>query len=70
MGYIKLMPQTFYPLANIVGGYLFGLGMVLASGCGSGIYFKAGEGQIAAVVAILGFLISAGATLFGVLNPV
>ncbi|MBF0557535.1 MAG: YeeE/YedE family protein, partial [Nitrospirae bacterium] len=69
MGYIKLMPQTFYPLANIVGGYLFGLGMVLASGCGSGIYFKAGEGQIAAIVAILGFLISAGATAFGVLSP-
>lgn len=69
MGYIKLMPQTFYPLANIIGGYLFGLGMVMASGCGSGIYFKAGEGQIAAVVAILGFLMTAGATLFGVLNP-
>lgn len=69
MGYIKLMPQTFYPLANIVGGYIFGLGMVLASGCGSGIYFKAGEGQLAAVVAILGFLISAGATAFGVLSP-
>jgi uncharacterized membrane protein YedE/YeeE len=69
MGYIKLMPQTFYPLANIIGGYIFGLGMVMASGCGSGIYFKAGEGQIAAFVAILGFLISAGATLFGVLNP-
>jgi|SRR5208283_207129 len=70
MGCIKLMPQTFYPLANIVGGYLFGLGMVMASGCGSGIYFKAGEGQIAAVVAILGFLISAGATAFGVLSPI
>lgn len=69
MGIIELKPQTFYPLANILGGYLFGIGMVLAAGCGSGIYFKVGEGQVAAGVAILGFLISAGATFYGVLNP-
>lgn len=70
LGYIELKSQTFYPFANIIGGYLFGLGMVLASGCGSGIYFKSGEGQIAAAVAILGFLISAGATSSGILSPV
>lgn len=70
IGIIELKPQTFYPLANIIGGYLFGIGMVLASGCGSGIYFKTGEGQIAAGVAVLGFLLSAGATFYGVLNPV
>lgn len=69
MGYIELKPQTFYPVANILGGYLFGIGMVLASGCGSGIYFKVGEGQIAAGVAIMGFFIGAAATFYGVLNP-
>ncbi|MBI4684152.1 MAG: YeeE/YedE family protein [Nitrospirae bacterium] len=70
MGIIELKPQTFYPLANIIGGFLFGVGMVLASGCGSGIYFKAGEGQIAAGIAVIGFLIGAGATFYGVLNPI
>jgi len=70
MGIIELKSQTFYPLANILGGYLFGIGMVLASGCGSGIYYKTGEGQIAAGVAVMGFLVSAGATFYGVLNPI
>jgi len=70
MGFIELKPQTFYPLANIIGGYLFGIGMVLAAGCGSGIYYKTGEGQIAAGVAVMGFLVSAGATFYGVLNPI
>ncbi|MBI5638890.1 MAG: YeeE/YedE family protein [Nitrospirae bacterium] len=69
MGMMELKPQSFYPVANIVGGYLFGLGMVLAGGCGSGIYFKTGEGQLAAGVAVLGFLISAGATATGMLKP-
>jgi len=33
LGIIHLKPQSFYPLANIIGGYIFGLGIVLAGGC-------------------------------------
>ncbi|KPK23380.1 MAG: hypothetical protein AMJ61_15865, partial [Desulfobacterales bacterium SG8_35_2] len=33
----SLLRQNFLPLANILGGFLFGLGIVLAGGCASGI---------------------------------
>jgi hypothetical protein len=70
LGVFKLLPQTFYPLANIIGGYMFGLGMVLAGGCGSGVWYRIGEGQLGAGVAVLGFLVGASATTNGILNPV
>ncbi len=69
-GFFRLVPQTFYPLSNIIGGYIFGLGIVLAGGCGSGVWYKIGEGQLGAGVAALGFLIGASATTNGLLNPV
>lgn len=69
MGAFRLVPQTFYPFANILGGYIFGLGMVLAGGCGSGVWYRIGEGQLGAGVAAVGFLIGASATTNGLLNP-
>lgn len=69
-GVMRLYPQPFYPIANIIGGYTFGLGMVLTGGCGSGIWYKLGEGQFNAVVAITGFFLGIGATAYGVLSPV
>jgi len=68
-GLIELRSQTFYPLANIIGGYLFGLGMVLASGCGSGIIYKGGEGQLAAIIGAVGFALGIGATNYGIFSP-
>lgn len=68
-GIIHLMPQTFYPVANIAGGFLFGLGIVIAGGCGSGIIFRIGEGQLNAVLAVLGFFMGIGATSKGILKP-
>ncbi len=69
MGMIVLRRQTFYPLANIVGGYIFGVGMVLAEGCGSGIVYRTGEGLLSAWFAVFGFFIGIGATTNGILNP-
>ncbi|MCS6802444.1 MAG: YeeE/YedE family protein [Dehalococcoidia bacterium] len=40
----------------VVGGVLFGLGMVLAGGCVSGTLFRIGEGYVASMVALLGIL--------------
>jgi uncharacterized membrane protein YedE/YeeE len=70
MGIIHLKAQTFYPMANIIGGYIFGLGIVLAGGCGSGIIYRMGEGQLASWVAVLGFFLGIGMTTQGVLKPV
>ncbi len=69
IGTIVLKRQTFYPLANIIGGYIFGIGMVLAEGCGSGIIYRTGEGLLYAWVAVFCFLTSIGATTNGILNP-
>lgn len=65
-----LRRQLFSPIAAMVGGYLFGLGIVVAGGCGSGVLYKQGEGQFAALVATLGFGASLIATMHGPLNPV
>ena len=70
MGIIHLKAQSFFPMANILGGYLFGIGMVMAGGCGSGIVYRVGEGQIASIVAVFGFVFGIGATTNGVLKPV
>lgn len=40
-------------LSNILGGVFFGLGMVLAGGCASGILWRLGEGHIPQFVAII-----------------
>lgn len=69
-GLIHLKAQSFYPLANIIGGYVFGLGIVLAGGCGSGIIYRMGEGQMASWVAVLGFFLGIGMTTNGILKPV
>jgi uncharacterized membrane protein YedE/YeeE len=67
---IDLKAQSFYPMANIIGGFIFGLGMVLAGGCGSGIIYRVGEGQLASWFAVFGFFLGIGATTDGVLKPV
>jgi len=69
-GIIHLKAQSFYPLANIIGGYIFGLGIVLAGGCGSGIVYRTGEGQLASWFAVFGFFLGIGAATNGVLRPV
>jgi len=71
IGYIEeLRRQAFAPIANIVGGYIFGLGIVLAGGCGSGVWYRVGEGMFAAWVAVTGFMIGILTTQSGLLAPV
>ncbi|HMK61896.1 MAG TPA: YeeE/YedE family protein [Dissulfurispiraceae bacterium] len=64
-----LTRQTFAPIAAVVGGYIFGLGIVMAGGCGSGVLYKQGEGTFAAFVAMLGFGLSLIASYHGPLQP-
>ncbi|KGE71002.1 YeeE/YedE family protein [Spirochaeta lutea] len=67
-----LYPQTaplFWP-ALIVGGLMFGVGMVLAGGCASGTYYRAGRGMLGSWGALVGFLIGTAALDGGALAPV
>ncbi len=49
--------STFHPspigLYSIVGGLIFGIGMVFTGGCASGSLYKTGEGSIAALLVVL-----------------
>ncbi len=45
-------------LVNIVGGVIFGLGMVIAGGCASGSLWKAAEGHLRLWVTLLAMVIS------------
>lgn len=70
MGEYGLRRQAFSPVAAIIGGYIFGLGIVMAGGCGSGILYRIGEGLLGAFVATIGFTASLIATYHGALSPV
>jgi uncharacterized protein len=70
MGDFGLRRQSFNVIANMIGGYVFGVGIVMAGGCGSGIIYRMGEGYTSALVATLGFASSLIATYHGPLKPV
>lgn len=58
----------FTPLAYVVGGLLFGFGMVLAGGCGSKSLVRAGAGSLKALVVVCVMGLFAYITLRGVLG--
>ncbi|HSW61788.1 MAG TPA: YeeE/YedE family protein [Dissulfurispiraceae bacterium] len=70
LGEDGLARQVFAPIAAIVGGYIFGLGIVMAGGCGSGVLYKQGEGQFAAFIATVGFVFTLIMSYHGPLAPV
>lgn len=45
-------------IGGLVGGVVFGIGMLLAGGCGSGSVWRAGEGQIKLIIAVITFALS------------
>lgn len=48
------IPATFW-LGSVLGGLIFGIGMVFAGGCASGSLWRIGEGHLKLVVAALSF---------------
>ena len=70
LGIIQLNPKPFFWGANIVGGFIFGVGMVLAGGCASGTTYRVGEGMVGSLVALLGYMIAAVITDVGALKVV
>ena len=54
-------------LGNLVGGFVFGIGMVLAGGCVCGSLYKLGAGSVVGLVAVAGML--AGSTAYAEIHP-
>ena len=52
-------------LSHLVGGFLFGFGMTLASGCGSRLLIRAGAGNLKSMVTLIVLAIAAYMTLKG-----
>ena len=68
MGYIQLNPKPFYWGAMIFGGFIFGIGMVLAAGCASGTTYRVGEGMMGSFVALIGLMVGGVITSGGALK--
>ncbi len=46
---------AFRPIANVVGGLVSGVGMVVARSCVSGLFYKLGSGMLGALVGLAGW---------------
>lgn len=72
LGLLEIPPEALRPfhwLANLAGGVIFGVGMILAGGCSGSTWYRVGEGAVGAWVVLLGFAMGATATSVGVLAP-
>ncbi|WP_175354295.1 YeeE/YedE family protein [Bacillus sp. FJAT-27986] len=69
-GIITIQADAFPWLGTIVGGFIFGIGMVLAGGCATGTWYRAGEGLIGSWIALGGYALGAAMTKFGILSVV
>ncbi len=75
MGLVDFTGHRFFAarlpvVAIVVGGLMFGVGMVLARGCASRLTVLAGTGNLRALTVIIVFALVAHATLKGALAPV
>ncbi|MGV0335055.1 YeeE/YedE thiosulfate transporter family protein [Corynebacterium kroppenstedtii] len=68
LGVITPEVDDFAPLAVIIGGFLFGVGIVLAGGCASGTWYRSGEGLVGSWIALLTYGLSAAAMKAGALK--
>ncbi|NTV13418.1 MAG: YeeE/YedE family protein [Desulfobulbaceae bacterium] len=68
-----LLPLYPFPLlappslANLIGGLLFGVGMVLAGGCVVGTLYKLGSGSVLSLFAFIGLIFGSG--LYAEIHP-
>ncbi|MCW9715739.1 YeeE/YedE family protein [Avibacterium sp. 21-594] len=67
LGYISSPYEDFSLVGTVFGSYLFGIGIVLASGCATGTWYRAGEGLIGSWLALAMYMLSAAMMKYGVL---
>lgn len=69
LGVFEFNAGTLPLLAIIVGSFIFGIGIVLAGGCATGTWYRAGEGLIGSWIALAGYMLMATIMKTGVLVP-
>lgn len=69
LGWISPWVAPWAWQANLVGGLIFGAGMVVASTCVTGIFYKIGHGMLGALVGLLAWAVGDIAAWSGPLQP-
>jgi hypothetical protein len=57
IGGVSVSVVPFFWMANIVGGFVFGAAMTFAEGCSSTVWYRAGNGNLGALVTLAGFAV-------------
>lgn len=66
LGVITLAPESPLPLAAvIIGSLIFGFSIVLAGGCATGTYYRAGEGLVGSWLALIFYALFAAVMKYG-----
>jgi uncharacterized protein len=58
-GVFEYAAGVFSPVAVIIGAFIFGIGIILAGGCATGTWYRAGEGLIGSYIALAGYMLMA-----------
>lgn len=69
-GLAQIPIRPFHWLSNLLGGFLFGVGMILSGGCSGSTWYRVGEGAVGAWVVLMGFAMGATTVSVGILAPV
>ncbi len=67
---ISLAVKPMWWLSYLLGGVVFGIGMVLAGGCVSGCLYKAGTGNLNSIVALVGIPLGVSLVEYGPLKGI
>lgn len=67
-GYVSSPYKDFSLVATIIGSFIFGIGIILASGCATGTWYRAGEGLIGSWLALAMYMLSSTAMKYGALK--
>ncbi|TDL94163.1 YeeE/YedE family protein [Macrococcus brunensis] len=69
IGYLHLSYDSFSVVGTMIGSFVFGIGIILAGGCATGTWYRAGEGLIGSWIALFMYAFFAAMTKFGVFKP-
>jgi len=70
LGLVEEIPvRPFHWLGNLVGGFIFGIGMILGGGCAGSSWYRLGEGALGAWIVLFGFAMGATTANVGILRP-
>ena len=70
LGWIEPWIPPFAWQANLIGGLIFGVGMVVAATCITGVFYKLGHGMLGMIVALVAWALGDIVTYLGPLAPV